>query len=147
MGRAEQVDVDSLREEVVTLKRQNKEFEETVKTQQIEMSAEMRNLRDLLTKQKGSGLGTERVDERKESVDVKEVERRARVRQWVFGELEFGKSELESIYNKLINDGFDDISLLTELNDDTLKAMGIHKRGDRIKILRACRSIQNVYYT
>ena len=53
--------------------------------------------------------------------------------------LDFGNSDLESIYNKLINDGFDDISLLSELNDSTLKEMAIHRRGDRIKIIRACK--------
>merc|ERR1712154_108576 len=63
------------------------------------------------------------------------------IKEWVFNKLEFNKTDLDSIYNKLINDGFDDISLLSELNDDTLKSMGIHKRGDRIKILRACKTL------
>ena len=80
-------------------------------------------------------------DKEQENEDEDGKERMLKMKEWVFSKLELSKSDLNSIYNKLINDGFDDISLLSELNDDTLKSMGIHKRGDRIKILRACKAI------
>ena len=116
---------EDLREEVLSLKSMLKELREEM-TRQSSIFEQNNNLSK---------------EDNKES-DEDQKKKHLKIREWVVNSLEFGKNDLDSIYNKLINDGFDDISLLSELNDDTLKSMGIHKRGDRIKILRACKAIK-----
>ena len=125
------------------LEKEANDEHEDLKEQVFSLKSMLKELSEEMTRQssifeQNKSLSNE---DNKES-DEDQKKKHFKIREWVTNSLEFGKNDLDSIYNKLINDGFDDISLLSELNDDTLKSMGIHKRGDRIKILRACKAIK-----
>eukprot|EP00485_Elphidium_margaritaceum_P004131 CAMPEP_0202690378 /NCGR_PEP_ID=MMETSP1385-20130828/5375_1 /ASSEMBLY_ACC=CAM_ASM_000861 /TAXON_ID=933848 /ORGANISM="Elphidium margaritaceum" /LENGTH=848 /DNA_ID=CAMNT_0049345639 /DNA_START=43 /DNA_END=2589 /DNA_ORIENTATION=+ len=78
------------------------------------------------------------MDDAKENDSSEETEKKKRVKQWLFDKLHdvFTKNDLDAVYNKLISDGVNDVSLLSDMTDETLATM--------VKLLRATRSIAPV---
>ena len=65
-------------------------------------------------------------------------EDQSKVKKWVEKEV---KIKGLSLFKILIQSGFEDLDTVKELNEQTLKQMGVNKVGHRIKILKKVKEL------
>ncbi|MCP5015659.1 MAG: hypothetical protein GY938_10350 [Ketobacter sp.] len=68
------------------------------------------------------------------------------MKQWMYNVLGKNKEDWSKYNDLFINDGWDTLDVIKEMNDEDLVELGINKKGHRIKIIKAinCLYLNNI---